>query len=183
MSIDRVGSITPLVFPGKRGGDASDFGIFRFDIHLAPVATIVTGCCRFFELPGFIDVLGELIGYRADRTDRQAIPAKLAIESLIAFGDHLSKPAFLHELKSINSLYVLTNIDAFATGNAAVHVEIQHQASRIFGNIFLLGIGKIRDPMLERRILQFAVAVCIANGAIQGMDGKVFFDGFLSGKK
>ena len=70
MTIDRIRSVAPLIFPREWRRDADDFCIFSFHIDLAAVTTVIARGCRLFELPGFVRVLGKLIGNGTHRADR-----------------------------------------------------------------------------------------------------------------
>ena len=126
MSINRIRPITPLVFPGKWRSYTDDFRIFSLDIHLTTIATIIAGGGSLSELPRLIGIFGKLIGNRTDRADRQTIATKFAIERLIPLRHNLSKATLFHKLQRVNTLHVFANIDAFTTGNAAIHIEIEH---------------------------------------------------------
>ncbi len=175
--------IAPLVLPRQRGSDSNHLFILRFQVELATIAAVVAGRRRFFHLPGFVQILGKLVRDRADRTDRQTVPAKLAIKGQVALGHNLVEPALLHELQGVDHQHILADIDAFGARNAAVHVEVEHRTTRIFRDKFLLGIGQIRHPMLKGHILKLAMAVRIAYRAVQRMHGQMFLNRFLPSEK
>ena len=66
---------------------------------------------------------------------------QFTIESAVTLGHDLVESTLLHELQGIDHQHILANIDAFRTGNAAIHVEVEHGAARIFRTEFLFGIG------------------------------------------
>ena len=88
--------------------------------------------------------------------------------------------ALLHELERVDHQYVFTHVDAFRAGNASVHIEVEHRAARIFRNELLFRVGQVRDPVPKCRVLQFAMAVGVADRAVKRVDREMFFHCFLS---
>ena len=89
----------------------------------------------------------------------------------------------LEELQGINHLYVLADVDALAAQDAAVHVEVQDEAAPILGQTLGPGVHQARDPMLERHVLQLAVAVGVADRTVKRMDREMLFDGLFPGRE
>ena len=81
----------------------------------------------------------------------------------------LKPPFFMNCSASIikTSLQMLMHSRA---GDAAVHVEVEHEAPRVFRNELLLGIGEVGDAMLKGHVLKLAMPVGIADGTVQRMD-------------
>ena len=179
----RLGSVPPLVLPGQGRGNTDHFVVLGLDVHLAAVPAVVASCRGLFELPRLVQILGILVRDRTDRADRQAVAAKLTGERDIALGHDLGEAVLLHELKGINHQHVFAYVDALATGDAAVHVEIQDEASGVLRNQLLLGVGQGGHLVLEGHVLQLAMAVCIADRTIQRVDGQMFLDRLFSGLK
>ena len=88
---------------------------------------------------------------------------------------------FLEELQGVHHLHVLADVDAFPAQNAAVHVEVEHEAAPVLGQALGLGVHEVRDPVLEGHVLQFAVAIGIADRAVQGVDREVLLHRLLAG--
>ena len=130
---------------------------------------ICHGLYRYFE---YLFVIAPT-GQTADN------PRRTRKKECVPFGHHLIEAALFHELERVDHQHVLADVDAFRARDAAVHIEVQHQAAGIFRNEFLFGIGQIGDAVPECHVLQFAMAVGIAHRAIQRMDGQMFFDGLL----
>ena len=60
------------------------------------------------------------------QTARQS-PQNSQASGEVAFGHDLIEAALFHELQGIDHQHVFADVDAFGAGDAAVHVEVEHQ--------------------------------------------------------
>ena len=183
MALCGVASVAPLVLPGQGGGHADHLVVLGLQVHLAAVPAVVARGRRLPELPGLVEILGILVRDGADRADRQAVSAELTRQRRISLRDDLREPALLDKLQGVDHQHVFAHVDALTAGDAAVHVEIQDRAAGVLRDQLLLGVGQIRDLVLERHVLQFTMPVRVADRAIQRMDGQMFLHRFFSGLK
>ncbi len=181
VALGRFRPIAPLVLPGERRGDALDVLPAGLDVHLASVGAVGARARRLLQLPGLVDVLGILVRDGADGADRQAVAAEFAGETLVALGHHVCGALFFEELQRVHHLHVLADVDALAAQDAAVHVEIEDEAAAVLRQALGPGIDEIRHPVLEGRVLQFAMAVGVADRAVERMDREVLFHRLLPG--
>ena len=183
MSLGRLRAIAPFVLPGQRRGHALDALPAGLDGHLATVGAVGARARRLLQLPGLVDVLGILVRDGADGADRQTVAAKLAGEALVALRHHVGGAFLLEELQGIHHLHVLADVDALAAENAAVHVEVEDETAPILRQALGLGVDEVRDAVLEGHILQLAVAVGVADRAVQRMDREVLLHRLLPSQK
>ena len=175
--------VTPFILPRERRSDPNDFGIFGLKMDLAAIATVVTGGSGFLHLPRLVEIFGVFIRDGADGAYGQAVATEFASQRLVALRHDLVEAALFHELQGVDHQDVFADVDAFGAGDAAIHVEVEHQAARVFGDELLFSIGEVRHAMLKGHVLQLAMSVGVADGTVQRMDGEVLFHGFFPSRK